>query len=158
MCCLSFGRSVVGSDNESWETDSTPSSSSSDEPSRGPIPDAPPLLPVPADVSRSGNELCDTCKLLKLNPKRFVVLPGDKEWKKPNQPDDLSISFGNVADIIVKGESCPLCRIVLEALGGDKVPAFDGGEPVRVDLSWNTDGPRPDASAPWSHVPGMRGS
>jgi hypothetical protein len=114
-----------------------------------------PLLPVPSDVSCQGDELCDVCKTLELDAKRFIVLPGDKEWKQPNQPDELSISLGKVEDMMKKA-GCPLCRLLLVALGGSKVPTYEDDEPICVDLSWNTDGPMPDPMAPWSHRPEVR--
>jgi hypothetical protein len=117
--------------------------------------EAPPLLPVPSDVSSQGDELCETCKALNLDTRRFVVQPGDKEWMQPNQPDSIGISLGNVEDIASKA-SCPFCRLVLQALGGENVPTHEEGEPVCVDLSWSTDGPQPDPRAPWSHVPEIR--
>lgn len=165
MCGFGFRRRATDSDEENLDGPARPiknppdvtetPSSAVPEATPDATPEAPPLLRVSTDISPPGNQLCDTCKLLKLSPRRFVVLPGDKEWNKPNQPDDLSISFGNVSDIKEK-KFCPLCRLVLHALGGARVPSFEDGEPVRVDLSWNTDGPRPDASAPWSHVPEIR--
>ncbi|RYP63951.1 hypothetical protein DL769_006829 [Monosporascus sp. CRB-8-3] len=154
-------------DNE-WETESsstsdreTKSSSSSDsalhdiDVSNLALLKTPPFLPIPPDVSCQGDKLCDVCKGLKLTPKSFVVLPGDKEYGRPDQPDDPDISLGKVEDMIKK-TSCPLCRLVLVALGGDKVPLREDGEAVVVDLSWNTDGPTPDAAAPWSQIPEIR--
>ena len=114
-----------------------------------------PLLPIPPDVSCHGDQLCDICEALNLEPKSFVVLPGDKEYGQQNQPDDLNIHLGKVEDI-AKKTSCPLCRLVLVALGGDRIPRLEDGEPVVVDLSWNTEGPTPDPDEPWSHIPEVR--
>ncbi|RYP08309.1 hypothetical protein DL765_008851 [Monosporascus sp. GIB2] len=143
---------------DDWETESSSSSDSAlhdiDVSSLALI-ETPPLLPVPPDVSCHGDKLCDVCKGLKLTAKSFAVLPGDQEYGRPNQPDELNISLGKVEDVIKK-TGCPLCRLVLVALGGDKVPLREDGEPVVVDLSWNTDGPSPDAAAPWSHIPEIR--
>ncbi|RYP08589.1 hypothetical protein DL764_001824 [Monosporascus ibericus] len=116
---------------------------------------AAPLLPIPPDISCHRDKLCDVCKRLKLTPKSLAVLSGDKEHGRPNQPDELDIPLGKVEDM-VKKTSCSLCRLILVALWDDKVPLLEDGEPVVVDLSWNTDGPRPDAAAPWSHIPEIR--
>ncbi|KAI0870021.1 heterokaryon incompatibility protein-domain-containing protein [Hypoxylon argillaceum] len=138
------------SSSESWETDDW----SAHLPIRA-APEALPLLAVPDYVSRSGDKLCDTCEALQLSPRRFVVLPGDKEWGKPNQPDKSNIRLGKVEDM-KKKLSCPMCRLVLVALGGEGVPTDEDGEPVEVRMSWNTDGPTPDPAAPWSHIPEVR--
>jgi hypothetical protein len=134
------------SSSESWETDDEFGS---------PEVEALPLLPVPGDVSCHGDKLCNVCEALNLDAKRFVVLPGDKEWNQQNQPDELNISLGKVEDLRKKA-SCPMCRLVLVALGGSQVPTHEDDEPLCVDLSWNTDGPMPDPSAPWSHRPEIR--
>ncbi|KAI9167999.1 hypothetical protein HJFPF1_04143 [Paramyrothecium foliicola] len=115
----------------------------------------PPLLPVPPDAACQGDKLCDICKDLNLTPKSFVVLEGDKEYNSANEPDELNIPLGKV-EVIAKKTNCPMCRLVLVALGGDKVPFHEEGEPVVVDLSWTTDGPNPDADAPWNHTPEIR--
>ncbi|KAK4233672.1 heterokaryon incompatibility protein-domain-containing protein [Achaetomium macrosporum] len=114
-----------------------------------------PLRPVPEHVSRPGDKLCDVCKRLELSPRRFVVLPGDEEWNKPNKPDELNIHLGPVRDMRGKTD-CPLCRLVLVALGGDEVPTQEDGVPTEVVMSWNTNGPYPDPSAPWNHRPEVR--
>lgn len=114
-----------------------------------------PLLPVPDDISRHCDDLCNVCKELSLDVKSFVVLPGDKEWNSWNEPDDLTISLGKVEDIKKKTD-CPLCRLVLVALSTKDVPTHENHEPLYVSMSWNTNGPIPDPSAPWNHRPEVR--
>jgi hypothetical protein len=143
------------SSSESWETDDESTGAPDAQLSKGAAVEALPLLPVPGDVSRHGDKLCDVCEALSLDARRFVVLPGDKEWNQSNQPDELNISLGKVEDMVKKA-GCPLCRLVLVALGGSKVPTHQDGEPLCVDLSWNTNGPMPDPQAPWSHRPEIR--
>ncbi|KAK7419254.1 hypothetical protein QQX98_003406 [Neonectria punicea] len=117
--------------------------------------DTSPLNPIPLSVSRPDNALCETCKGLELAPRRFVVLPGDKEYGKANEPEQDGIAIGTVEEV-AKKKSCPLCRLTLEALGGDRVPTSEDGEAVVIELGWSTDGPRPDPNAPWNHVPAVR--
>lgn len=107
-----------------------------------------PLLPVPDNLRRPGDELCAVCKKLNLSPSRFVILPGDKEWHKPPQRDQLNMHLGRVEDMR-KRTHCPLCRLVLVGLGGDEVPTHEDGQPLEVAMSWSTNGPRPDPDAPW---------
>ncbi|KAH8800501.1 heterokaryon incompatibility protein-domain-containing protein [Xylogone sp. PMI_703] len=139
-------------DNENgvdWETDESDSESQGDEMGL----DMPPLLPVP-DVALPGDRLCDTCKALELTPRRFVVLPDDPD-KGKNIPDSLDLPLGLVKDIRQK-IFCPLCRLVIVALGGEKVPVEENGKPTSVVMSWNTDGPKADPNQPWNHDPQIR--
>src|SRR5262249_11179092 len=92
-----------------WETDES-GASDTQLPLRAGVKTLP-LLPVPGDVARQGDKLCNICEALSLDVKRFVVLPGDKEWQQPNQADELNISLGNVEDMARK-TNCPLCRLV----------------------------------------------
>ncbi|KAH7000936.1 heterokaryon incompatibility protein-domain-containing protein [Ilyonectria destructans] len=103
-------------------------------------------------MSRPNDKLCGVCESLHLNPRRFVVLPGDKESSKSNK---LDIHLGKVEDMKNKMD-CPLCRLVLVALGGDEVPTHEDNEPIKVGMSWNTKGPSPDPRAPWNHLPEVR--
>jgi hypothetical protein len=41
---------------------------------------------------------------------------------------------------------CPLCRLVLVALGGDKVPTHEDGEPLEVVMDWNTERAEPQST------------
>lgn len=135
----------MSSDSESWETDVSASSSV----------EALPLRPVPTDVSCYGDKLCGICAALNLDAKRFVVLPGDEEWGQQNEPDKPEISLGKVEDM-KKKTACPLCRLVLLALGGEKVPTHEDDSPVCVVVSWGTDGPYLNPMEPWNHQPEVR--
>lgn len=143
------------SDSDSWETDDESMDTTGAKPSKSAAVQVLPLLPVPGDVSRPGDKLCDVCAGLSLEPRRFVVLPGDKEWNRLNQPDEESISLGKVEDMRKK-TSCPMCRLVLVAIGGSQVPTHEDSDPVCVTMSWNTDGPLKDPLAPWNHQPEIR--
>ena len=131
-----------------WETESDGSETSATE---RPI-IVPRLLPIPKHLAYPGTQLCDVCSALKLTPKHFVVLPGDKEVA--NKPDDPNIHLGLVDDI--KKKACPFCRLVIKALGEAEVPSVEDAEPVEVVLSWNTDGPKFDPNQPWMHTPQVR--
>lgn len=143
------------SDSDSWETEDESTDPAGAQASKSAAVEALPLLPVPGDVSQPGDKLCDVCAALSLEPRRFVVLPGDKEWNQLSQPDDDGVSLGRVEDMRKK-TGCPMCRLALVAIGGSKVPTHEDADPVCVTLSWNTDGPLPDPRAPWSHRPEIR--
>ncbi|KXX77881.1 Heterokaryon incompatibility protein 6, OR allele [Madurella mycetomatis] len=149
----------MASGSDSWESDDSAGAHDTTLQRRMRIAAEPlPLRPVPNDVSRPGDHLCDVCSALKLEPRRFVVLPGDPEWRKANQPDSLDIKLGKISDMAQK-TWCPLCRLVLTALGGTKgVPTHetDTGEALQAGLCWNTTGPSPDPRAPWHHIPEVR--
>src|ERR1700733_12698475 len=109
----------MGSDGDSsdWDTESEDmEESAGTEGVKRPV--VPPLLPVPIDLTSPGDRLCDTCKALELTPRRFVVLPGDPD-KESNVPDNPSTPLGLVKDILGKSY-CPLCRLVIVALGGSR--------------------------------------
>ncbi|TFK33403.1 heterokaryon incompatibility protein-domain-containing protein [Crucibulum laeve] len=144
----------VGDDSD-WE--SVPSSAESDAEDSGSDENkhiaAPPLLPIAHSIASPTDSLCNVCKDLKLSPKRFVVLPSDKE--KRNKPDDPNINMGTVKAIRSRSH-CPFCRLVLVALGGGKVPDEEDGKNISVVMSWNTDGIIPDVDEPWNHIPQIR--
>ncbi|VUC26761.1 unnamed protein product [Clonostachys rosea] len=107
-----------------------------------------PLLPVPNHVSRPGDELCRDCTLLRLKRDRFIVWPKDPDFGGYVQPDKGLIELGQVKDMRER-KNCPFCRLVLLALGGDRVPDVgDDGLPVKAQLCWTTDGTR-DRNQPW---------
>ncbi|KAK0667689.1 heterokaryon incompatibility protein-domain-containing protein [Cercophora samala] len=139
---------------DSWETESEGDSESDDD---NGVHVARELPPVPSHVTRRpGDKLCQICKSLKLSPRRFVVLPGDKEWNKPNKRNKSSMHLGKVHDMKRK-TGCPLCRLVLRSLGeADQVPTEVDGDSVVVTMSWATDDPRPDADSPWVYIPEVR--
>ncbi|PPQ96059.1 hypothetical protein CVT26_004691 [Gymnopilus dilepis] len=138
---------IIIEDSDDWESESQGHESETEEGIK-----IPRLLPVPSDLAKPGDNLCSVCSQLELTPRRFVVLPSDNE--RVNKPDDPSIQLGLVEDIRKKAH-CPFCRLILVALGGD-IPSVEDGEPVIVTMSWNTDGPKPDENAPWSHIPQVR--
>jgi hypothetical protein len=92
---------------------------------------------------------------LELNARRFVVLPGDEEWNQWDKPEGLNIRLRKVEDMRNKAD-CPLCRLVLMALGGDEAPTHEDGDPIEVDMSWDTDGPCLDPQTPWDRRPETR--
>lgn len=98
------------------------------------LPTIPPLLPVPSNLGSPEDELCDICKGLGLSPKQFVVDQNENQtWNSPLIEKEL------VADML-KRSYCPLCRLIIKALGGPELPSFENGEPVYVVLGWSTDG------------------
>jgi hypothetical protein len=112
------------------------------------IPPQLPLLPVPDHVSQPGDALCHDCSLLRLKKRRFVVRPKDPEFGGYVQPDANFIGLGQVRDMRQR-KNCPFCRLVLLALGGDRVPDLgDDGLPVKAEICWTTDGTR-DRNQPW---------
>ncbi|KDR74962.1 hypothetical protein GALMADRAFT_570303 [Galerina marginata CBS 339.88] len=115
----------------------------------------PPLLPVPDTLAKPDDSLCDTCRALDLNPRRFVVGPStdNEETNQPEEPEP-DINLGLVQDIKNKPH-CPFCRLILAALGPN-TPTVEDGEQVAVTMSWDTDGPTPDINAPWNRIPKIR--
>jgi hypothetical protein len=117
---------------------------------------APPFLPLPDDIGNPDDGLCNICQSLDLAVNRFVVLPGDEEYNQWNKPDDASIYLGKVEDV-KKKTHCPFCRLVLVSLSSTlEVPNQENGQPLYISLSWTTNGPRPNPSAPWNHRPEVR--
>lgn len=149
----------MASDTESWESDDSVDPREAKELQlrlRAAVHPLPPR-PVP-DVAQPGDKLCKACLKLELKPECFVVRPGDPEWGQSTRPDDLSIRLGLVSEVASRAD-CPLCRLVLVALGGKRgVPTHDDltGEALCVDLSWSTDGPTPNPNAPWHRSPEIR--
>ncbi|TFK33064.1 heterokaryon incompatibility protein-domain-containing protein [Crucibulum laeve] len=133
------------------ESDGSDGSGQSDSDEELPPPDSrphipiPPLLPVPDNLARPGDRLCDICSDLNLSPESFVVLPSDNDTA--DQVDDPNIKLGFVQDLFNK-PNCPFCRVVLTALGGAKVPSYDEGKAVSVSMSWNTKGSVEDVDHP----------
>ena len=83
-----------------------------------------PLLSVPSTLAKPNDFLCDVCQALGLSPRQFVVLPS--EGLKGDEADDSNIRLGYVGDMQKKSH-CPLCRLVLRALG-PALPAYEEGE------------------------------
>jgi len=100
----------------------------------------PPLLSVPSTLVKPNDSLCGVCRALGLTPRHFVVLPGD--GVTGDEVEDPNIRLGYVDDIQRKSY-CPLCRLVLRALG-PALPAYEDGERVELAMAWSTDGPRND--------------
>ncbi|RYP17925.1 hypothetical protein DL765_004244 [Monosporascus sp. GIB2] len=117
-------------------------------PEAGRIPPTPPLLPVPDDVALPGDELCTVCAGLKLTARRFIVFPGDREYQQWAGRFSKPVPLGLITELRKKTH-CPLCRLVLVALGGDRVPEVDRQErPVRAVIRWGTGGRNPSRDEP----------
>ncbi|KAL2022856.1 hypothetical protein VTK56DRAFT_4387 [Thermocarpiscus australiensis] len=115
----------------------------------GPVPPTSPLLPVPDDIALAGDQLCPVCANLKLTARRFIVFPGDKDYQQWREQNTKSVPLAPVAELRKKTR-CPLCRLILVALGGDRVPELDRqGRPVQAAISWGTDGRAPSPDEPW---------
>lgn len=135
---------------EGWLTESDfDELSADDELVLAGIPPPLPLLPVPEHVSQPGDELCHDCSILRLKRSRFIVWPKDRDYGGYVQPDANFIELGNVKDMRQR-KNCPFCRLVLQALGGDRVPNIaSDGSPVEAQMCWTTDGTR-DRNMPWN--------
>ncbi|CAK7214622.1 hypothetical protein SBRCBS47491_002208 [Sporothrix bragantina] len=109
---------------------------------------------VPIDVSIYGDELCDTCNGLGITKQKFFVLPGDEEYDKSDAPDSDITDLG---PIVAVGErtSCPLCRLIYVAIGGDRLPTHENGLAVHAGFCWNTNGAQ-DPNQPWDHESAVR--
>ncbi|KAF4586566.1 hypothetical protein EYR38_010845 [Pleurotus pulmonarius] len=100
-----------------------------------------PLYPVPDNAKLAGDKLCDSCAKLKLSPRSFVVLPSDKDWGRVCGHESKGQRVAPVSHLQAQ-QSCPLCRLLLQALGGaSTVPAQDRkGRDTYVYISWMFDG------------------
>lgn len=101
---------------------------------------------MPLHASCRDDALCTSCLALDLSPRKFVVLPGDKEYGTAKKDSEtitrFDFEFGTVEDI-VKRKSCPLCRLVCTATNADKLPALDHTDtPIIIVANWRTTGPR----------------
>ncbi|KAI1086130.1 HET-domain-containing protein [Rostrohypoxylon terebratum] len=133
---------------EDWSTESDSETSDDGDLTAAKLPPQLPLLPVPDHVSQPEDELCHDCSLLRLKKDRFIVWPKDRDFGGFGQPDANFIDLGRVRDIR-RRESCPFCRLVLVALGGDRVPdTGEDGLPTTAQICWNTDG-ESDRNQPW---------
>jgi hypothetical protein len=94
------------------------------------------LLPVPDNLVQPGDMLCDVCKAIGLSRERFIVEP--EHSGEVDQQKDATFFLGRVEEMRKKSY-CPLCRLVLVAIGGTKVPSFEDGEPVHVSLDLRTE-------------------
>ena len=113
-----------------------------------------PLLPVPSDLAKPNDKLCNTCKALRLTPRDFVVLPKDDDESSTRYQPMESHRFGLVGDMKVKSSHCPLCRLVFQTLGS-KVPDEEEGIPIEVTFRWSTDGP-PKPHSRYECIPTIR--
>ena len=113
-----------------------------------------PLLPVPSDLAKPTDKLCNTCKALRLTPRDFVVLPGDDDESSMRYRPRTSHHFGLVGDMRAKSSHCPLCRLVLQAFG-PQVPDEEEEVPIEVTFRWSTDGPT-DPHSRYDRIPTIR--
>ncbi|KAM0514141.1 hypothetical protein ACHAPE_007232 [Trichoderma viride] len=134
---------------EGWLTESDfDDLSADDELVLAGIPPPLPLLPVSEHV-QPGDELCHDCSLLRLKRNRFIVWPKDPDYGSYEQPDAELIELGDVKDLR-RRKNCPFCRLVLLAMGGDRVPNIaSDGSPVQAQMSWATTG-MSDQNMPWN--------
>lgn len=89
-----------------------------------------------------------------MTPQDFVVLPGDDDASSERYNQKADRFFGLVADVKRKASRCPLCRLVVRALG-PQVPDEEDGVPTEVTLSWSTDGPQIPGN-PLEKIPTIR--
>ncbi|KAI1643979.1 heterokaryon incompatibility protein-domain-containing protein [Daldinia loculata] len=116
----------------------------------------PPLLPVPYDAALPGDELCSACAALKLTTRRFIVFPDDPEYKQWTEKISKPVHHASIADIRSRTH-CPLCRLLLIALGGERVPDVDRrNRAVQVGISWGTDGHAPSLDEQWATLSDIR--
>ncbi|KAI0514911.1 HET-domain-containing protein [Xylaria bambusicola] len=70
----------------------------------------PPLQPIPSDIVKPDDALCDICQT-----QNFIDL-------------------GKIIDVRNR-PNCPFCRLALAAIGGSRVPNEKNGEPVNLEVS-----------------------
>lgn len=78
--------------------------------------------------------LCDTCQALDWSASSFVVQPND------NEEDFEKIhELGNLRDVCLK-TYCPLCRLVVQAVGGPFSEPYDYIQGFKCEINWQLDG------------------
>ncbi|KAJ8520042.1 hypothetical protein ONZ45_g3102 [Pleurotus djamor] len=133
---------ILGSNRQLDEKDIRPFrkmlSTESDEGSEVDYNDLPtiiPLLPVPPNLVLPKDKLCKVCKGLGLSAEQFVVDRSESE-----ACNSTLIKKELVTDMLKKSY-CPLCRLIITALGGSKLPTVEDGASVWVTLeSYTNDG------------------
>ncbi|KAI1310606.1 HET-domain-containing protein [Xylaria venustula] len=87
----------------------------------------PPLRPVPFDIAKPDDTLCDICQTI-----------------------DFEALAGNIADVRRRA-NCPFCRLTVAAVGGSRVPNEQNGEPVSIEVTVLED-ERPGKNSIQTHV------
>ncbi|KIJ40710.1 hypothetical protein M422DRAFT_230080 [Sphaerobolus stellatus SS14] len=97
----------------------------------------PEILPADFSLAKPGDALCSICEKLQLTPRRFVLIKGEDEDADRDEMmvERGEIALGRVGDM-KKKKHCPLCRLVLVALG----PGIRSFEDGVIKMSWNVDG------------------
>ncbi|KAI1172097.1 HET-domain-containing protein [Nemania sp. FL0916] len=136
----------------------------------------PPLLPVPSDIAKPGDELCAICKTIDFEPSAFFRHRGsdedddsadaddedededdegededsdEEEEEEESDEDSIALSNDNILGAITdvrKRVHCPFCRLALRAVGGSRVPDTKGGSPVSVEIQVIKNGAAPRMS------------
>ncbi|KIJ31015.1 hypothetical protein M422DRAFT_267437 [Sphaerobolus stellatus SS14] len=98
----------------------------------------PEILSVDFSLAKPGDALCSVCEKLQLTPRRFVLIKGEDEDADRDEMmvESGEIELGRVVDM-KKKQHCPLCRLVLVALGPGSRSLEDG---VGIKMSWNVGG------------------
>ncbi|PPQ95893.1 hypothetical protein CVT26_015579 [Gymnopilus dilepis] len=136
------------SDSDEWESESEGDWSQSDEGIW-----IPPLLPVPVALARSNDNLCSSCANLHLDPRDFLVLSTDVGIT--GKGSEIITDLGTLQDLNEKSSRCPLCRLILRALGSVAETIVEDRR-ASVVILWGTDGPVPDIHLPDYHIPRVR--
>ncbi|KAJ8519331.1 hypothetical protein ONZ45_g3729 [Pleurotus djamor] len=114
-----------------WQTESDEGS----EVDYNDLPTIIPLLPVPPNLVLPKDKLCKVCKGLGLSAEQFVVDRSESE-----ACNSTLIKKELVTDMLKKSYY-PLCRLIITALGGSKLPTVEDGASVWVTLeSYTNDG------------------
>ncbi|KIJ52938.1 hypothetical protein M422DRAFT_242901 [Sphaerobolus stellatus SS14] len=97
----------------------------------------PEILPADFSLAKPG-DVCSICEKLQLTPRRFVLIKGEDEDADRDQRmvEKGELALGRVGDM-KKKQHCPLCRLVLVALGLGIRSLEDG---VGIKMSWNVEG------------------
>ncbi|MCJ1460580.1 hypothetical protein MMC28_010962 [Mycoblastus sanguinarius] len=104
------------------------------------------LLPITDSLACAEAEQCGVCTALKLNPNRFLVLPGDYECM--NASDGSKVCLELVENILKKG-SCPFSRLAVAIVERAEVSSGQDSETI---LRKGSDGPSPGVNQFWDYT------
>lgn len=79
--------------------------------------------------------LCGTCKSLNLSPKDFIIQANEDKDSFEHIHD-----LGSLQLIREKSSLCPLCHLIVEAIGGSHTPFSQQDKDIQCRLYWQEDG------------------
>lgn len=91
--------------------------------------------------------LCEVCNAFKISAEDFIIKPDDESSRFEEH-----YNLGALSHIYQKAQSCPLCRLVVAAVGGSCL----NNEGIYCELYWQDDGFVAGSDAPTVRCLGVR--